>query len=77
MKVFEDSTYKEQEKVESLEKELDLTKTSAHELEEKYADVSQKFYISKSYNNNQNFFVQSYNTYLVVKYSSQKKLVEI
>ena len=38
--MFEESLYKEQEKVESLEKEVETTKTAHHELEEKYADVS-------------------------------------
>ena len=40
MKVFEESLYKEQEKVEALEKELETIKVAHHELEEKYADVS-------------------------------------
>ena len=43
MKVFEESLYKEQEKNESIEKELGELKIAHHEVEEKYADVSLNF----------------------------------
>ena len=40
MKVFEESLYKETEKLDALEEESTEVKKKLHECEEKYADVS-------------------------------------